>query len=295
MNISPARREDYLSTLPLRPYCTNRLGEKLLIRDRLRAAKFAMIQPNSPLSWQWLVFDLDGPDALMRAEDRGCPPPTVIALNRENGHGHLAYRLETPVSAFAKSSRKALKFFEDVERGMTRRLGADPAYSGFLSKNPLSERWEVVWIAWRPYQLGTLNDYLDPADKQKLPKGAAGVGRNVSIFDDLRSYAYRQCLRFKREGRSLEQFEVQLLDHAKALNFCFEVPLLFPEIKGIVRSVARWVWDKFSTAQFSEIQRARAVKQWKSVPTLAQSRPWEALGVCRRTWERHRKQQVQTC
>jgi hypothetical protein len=292
MNIPPSRREEYLGSLPQRPYCTNQLGRRLLILDRSRAADFSMIQHNSPMFWHWLVFDVDADDAFMRAEDRGCPPPTFISLNRENGHGHLAYRLEAPVSDFSSSSRRAIKFCEDVERGLTHRLGADPAYPGFLSKNPLSNRWDTVWLAQRPYQLATLNDCLEPADKRKLPsQERTGIGRNVAVFDALRNLAYRQCLRFKRDGKHVEQFQDFLLDQAKALNSAFPVPLSHPEIKGIARSVARWVWSEFSGARFAAIQRAKALKRWQGVSTLAKTRPWEALGVSRATWYRRHTEQ----
>ncbi len=246
-----------------------------------------MIQHNSPMVWHWLVFDVDAVDACSRAEDRDCPPPTFISLNRENGHGHLAYRLEAPISDFSSSSRRAIKFYEDVERGMSRRLGADPAYSGFLSKNPLSNRWETLWLATRPYQLATLNDYLEPADKRNLPRQQlSGIGRNVAIFDTLRAFAYKQWRRFRIKRKSIEHFEACLLDHAKGINCAFPVPLSHPEIKAIARSIARWVWDEFSMTRFSAIQEARALKRWQSVPTLAKSKPWEATGVSRATWYR---------
>lgn len=296
MNAIASGREDYLRTLPQRPYCTNRLGGKLLIRDRRRAGGYAMIQHNSPLVWRWLVFDIDDAHAYTRADERGCPPPTFIALNRANGHAHLAYRLESPVSAFSSSSRAAMKFFEDVERGMTNRLGADPAYPAFLSKNPLSSAWETDWQASSPYRLDTLNDYLDPSDKKRsLTREGSAIGRNVTVFDAVRALAYRQCLKFKSAGRPIGEFENMLRGVAAEVNASFLVRLSLPEIRGISRSVARWVWGKFSTAQFSEIQRARAVKRWRTAPTLVETKPWESLGMSRATWYRRLSQQPPIC
>lgn len=296
MNAIASGHEDYLRTLPQRPYCTNRLGGRLLIRDRRQAGGYAMIQHNSPLVWRWLVFDIDNAHAYTRAEERGCPPPTFIALNRANGHAHLAYRLESPVSAFSSSSRAAMKFFEDVERGMTNRLGADPAYPAFLSKNPLSSAWETDWQASSPYRLDTLNDYLDPSDKKRsLTREGSAIGRNVTVFDAVRALAYRQCLKFKSEGRPIGEFETMLRGAAAEVNASFLARLSLPEIKGIARSVAKWVWERFSEQGFSAIQRARASKRWHSAPTLTETKPWVALGVCRRTWERHRRQALPTC
>jgi hypothetical protein len=291
MNVFSSRRDAYLRTLPKRPYCTNRLGSRLRILDSQHAAGYAMIQHNSPLVWRWLVFDVDATDAHTRAEDRGCPPPTFIALNRDNGHGHLAYMLETPVSAFSSSRRKPMKYCEDVERGLTHRLGADRSYPGFLSKNPLSPRWETDWQAVRPYPLDTLNDSLDSSDKRKvLTREPSAIGRNVTMFDAVRAVAYKHCLKFKQAGRSLSEFTTMLRAVAEGVNSTFPVPLFHAEIKGIVRSVAKWVWDEFCVERFSAIQRARVLKRWSKAPTLTEMRPWEAQSICRRTWERRRSQ-----
>lgn len=287
--IALARREEYVRSLPDRPYCTNLLGGRLHIRDASKAAGYAMIQHNSPLLWRWMVFDLDHADSYFQIEDRGCPPPTFVAINRDNGHAHAAYLLDTPVSAFAKSSRKAVSFYEDVERGLTHKMGADRAYSGFLSKCPLSSRWETDWQAVTPYRLDTLNDYLDKSDKRKAPIiERSAIGRNVSTFDALRAVAYRECLTFKKAGKKLEDFILMLRHVADATNCTFPLRLSNAEIKSLVQSVARWVWEKFSVERFSRIQRDRGLKRWSKTVTLTSTMPWLAAGVSRRTWERKR-------
>lgn len=285
MNVSRSKRDAYLRTLPPRPYCTNLLGSRLRILDKERASGYAIIQHNSPLILKWMVFDIDGEDAYTRAEDRGCPPPTFIALNTDNGHGHAAYFLETPVSAFTSSSRRAIQFYDDVERGLTHKLGADSAYHGFLSKNPLSSRWETDWQAVRPYRLDTLNDCLDSSDKRRaLPREPSAIGRNYTTFDAIRVVAYKQCLKFKKDGRSLDSFAIMLLESAQEVNCTFSISLTDPEVRCIVRSVANWVWEEFTFERFSAIQRARAQKKRANMPTISSLKPWEALGVCRRTW-----------
>lgn len=291
MNISPAMREAYLQTLPQRPYCTNQLGRKPRILDASRAAEFANIQHNAPLVWRWMIFDIDGEDSYTRAEDRGCPPPNFIALNRDNGHGHAGYLLETAVTAFEASSSRAIRFYTDVERGMTHRLGADLAYSGFLAKNPLHKRWETDWQAVKPYRLDTLNDYLDRSDKRRPDaRMVSPLARNASLFEALRKWAYGNWFRIKRGGGKQTDLLHEIQRIADGLNASFKNPLSAPEIRGICRSVAKWVWEKFSLERFSEIQRRRAGKRWNSAPTLTATKPWEVLGVSRRTWERRRAQ-----
>jgi hypothetical protein len=287
-------REKFLRALPARPYCTNQLGYRLSIRDKEKAAEFAMIQHNSPLVWGLMVFDIDGDDAYTRAEDRGCPPPTFIALNRDNGHGHAAYLLEAPVSAYAKSSIKAMRYFEDVERGYINRLGADRSYPGFLCKNPLSPRWETDWQSVIPYRLDTLNDYLEKSDKRRIRNAEPlGVGRNITMFDAVRKFAYKHCLEFKKNGQDLGDFFSLLQEVADATNRTFIPHLSYTEVKGITRSVAKWVWNRFSVERFSQIQRLRACRRWANSMSLTTTKPWAAEGICRRTWERrHSKSQL---
>lgn len=287
MNASPAIREEYLKTLPLKPYCTNQLGRRLRILDAPRAVEFANIQHNTPLVWRWMIFDIDGEDSYTRAENRGCPPPNFIALNRENGHGHAGYLLATPVTAFDTSSRRAMKFFEDVERGMTNRLGADRAYPGFLSKSPFCPRWETDWQAVNPYRLDTLNDYLDKTDKRKpLVRGMSAVGRNATLFDALRKWAYKNWYKAKKAGKSQAEFETMIREIADGINATFPVRLSHAEIKSVCRSVVKWVWEKFSLERFSGRQKFRALKRWEASPTLAATKPWEAMNVSRATWYR---------
>ncbi len=296
LNTSQSHRDAYLRTLPERPYCTNRLGGRLHIRDRQRAAEYSMIQHNSPLVWHWMTFDIDSSDAFFHSEECGLPPPTFVALNRANGHGHVAYQLETPVLAFSSVGTKAMQFFADVERGMTRRLRADWAYPGFLSKNPLSDQWETAWMAAKPYRLDTLNDYLDPADKLRIDKGElSGVGRNIALFEAVRKVAYRQWLSVNKTGKMQGDFEIMLRDFADATNAAFRPPLSHAEVRGIARSITRWVWGKFSLAQFSAIQRARSEKRWSIKPTLTKVRPWESQGISRATWYRRQDSNPPIC
>jgi len=289
MTAHETTRDIFLRTLPARPYCTNVLGGRLRILDKSNASKYAMIQHNSPMVWPWLIFDIDGDDSYERAEKRGCPPPTFIALNRENGHGHAGYLLESPVSAHDGSSRKAMSFFLDVERGMTTKLGADHAYPSLLTKNALSPRWETEWQARIPYRLDTLNDYLTKADKRKTTKSEpSAMGRNSSVFDSVSKVAYKQWHAYHKAKKSLHEFELMLRLVADSHNRTFPIPLSYPEISGIVRSVAKWVWKEFSPQAFSRIQAARGKKAWSRRDTLGKGKPWEAEGISKASWYRHR-------
>lgn len=279
----------YVESLPRRPYCKNEITGKRLIRPAEQAVKFLHLQPNTDFVWRWMVFDIDSPESFTAHEDHRCPPPTYIALNRENGHGHAGYLLETPVTAFTTSSAKARSFYLDVQRGMTFRLGADTAYTGDLTKNPLHPHWETAWLAQIPHRLDVLNDCLSKEDKRRRERDVeVGMGRNVTLFDSVRARAYKQVLKAKKAGLTMPQFQSHLEREAVWTNSTFALPLPFTEVRSICRSVASWCWEEFTVAKFSHIQRQRALVPWKGVVTLKDTKPWEAAGISRATWFRNR-------
>ncbi len=180
-----------------------------------------------------------------------------------------------------------MRFYDDVERGLTHKLSADRAYPAFLSKNPVSETWLVDWQAQVPYQLATLNDHLDKTDKRKPPKREiTATGRNIALFDALRDIAYKQWRSYQKAGKSRDEFEVMLRTAGNGINLTFTPPLTHVEVKGIARSVAKWVWGEFSEERFSAIQSARGKKRWSKTTTLTATKPWEAEGISSRTWYR---------
>jgi len=259
--------------------------------EREAAVKFPIIQHNRSTVKHWLVFDIDLPDAYFAAEEARLPDPNFIAVNRDNGHAHIGYRIDPPVSFYMESRREPMKFFDAVDRGFTRRLRADRGYTGFLSKNPVHLKWETVWQAKLPYELSTLNDYLEPEDKQLAPRQEdSPLGRNVTVFDGIRAIAYLEVLKFKKAKKSEGDFMEFIRDEAKAINATFwPSPLTDPEIRCLARSVSGWTWKHFNFEEFSAIQAARVRRRWSKVQTLTDSKPWEAEGICRRTWERRRQ------
>jgi hypothetical protein len=187
-----------------------------------------------------------------------------------------------------------------IERGMTRRLGADLGYSGVLTKNPLHPAWQVEWWAPMPYTLTALLRWLEPGDMRIRSKtdGTFGLGRNCTIFEDLRHIAYAEVLRFKREARPIAEFAAWLQKLALGMNAAFPIPLGIREIACIVKSIATWTWRKYSPEQFSQIQSARGKRgvesRWAGHLSAEKAQPWEAEGVSRRTWYYRRKTQTVT-
>ena len=248
--------------IPVRPYCTDDATRGLKIGQRDKALQRRHVQFNGPMDVTWLIFDVDHPDACFAADDGILPQPTVIAVNRNNGHAHLAYLLGRPVLKFAGARWSPLRFAAAVERGLVRRLGADRQYGGLIAKNPMHPEWRVEWLAPEPYDLSTLADCLHmhnmrPDYHWQLSEGDYGLGRNCQLFDDLRGIAYREVLTFKERGARCAEFAARLEYLAIGLNQQFATPLGRSEVCSLVRSVAKWTWGHFSPERFSEIQSWR--------------------------------------
>jgi Replicase family len=120
-------------------------GPRLLSRDD--ALKCAHLEFNTRGCLGWLVFDVDQPDSFECWDRAGLPSPNFYAQNRSSGRGHLGYCLNRPVGLLGNSRRRPIELAADVQRGMTRRLGADPTYNNRLAKNPAHARWASSWHA----------------------------------------------------------------------------------------------------------------------------------------------------
>jgi hypothetical protein len=251
-------RDQFGEFIPKRPYCTDDPRSGLQIRSRKSALSYKHIQYNGPNAISWFPFDIDRPDARFAAEDANLPPPTVFVGNPDNGHGHLAYLLGAPVFASNAARIGPLRYAAAVERGLRRRLGADPHYNGLIAKNPLHPDWCTEWLTAEPYDLPTLESWLFERDMRFEHRRRAqfGLGRNCNLFDSLRKIAYREVLRFKKDGNRAG-FAERMENLASHLNHEFQVPLGFSEVRSIARSVTKWTWHRFSVDDFSKIQSWR--------------------------------------
>ena len=252
-DVSPL--ELFQETLPARPYCTDELGS-LFIRVKEQAIKRRYIQQNSPFDLHWLVYDVDRGTAHFDWYDLGAPAPNITATNLENGHAHLFYGLEVPVikCGFNPLVHQApIRYAASIDVALTKKLEADPGYAGLICKNPLHRSWNVQIWEPVPYDLSWIADYLDlePYEDRRKHLPAVGLGRNCTLFDVSRHWAYRQ-IRKPGEFLSEEFFIYEVTQYAGSRNHEFEVPLAKNEVKHIGKSVGSWTWRNMSPAGFRE-------------------------------------------
>lgn len=242
----------FLENLPKKPYCTDELGY-LEIRIINQAIKKKYIQPNSPWNLRWFVYDIDRPTASVDWYELDAPAPNIVATNMQNGHSHLFYGLEFPVYKQPEAHQNILRYAASIDVALNKKLNADPGYAGLISKNPLHDFWKVESFEKREYDLEWLADYVDlePYKDKRSYLPPIGLGRNCTLFDLTRHWAYRQ-IRRTNYYLNEEFFIYECTQYATGKNSDFPIPLPYTEVKSTGKSVGKWTWKNMSPEGFNK-------------------------------------------
>lgn len=257
--LGPQQQLDLFESLPYNPYCMDEKPGYMLIRTKSIAIKKPYIQINPPLTTVYFVFDDDKDDGALSWFDADLPKPFWTTQNPENGHSHHCYKLELPLCTSEFASVKAIKYAQAVYYAYALKLGADLSYSQLITKNPLHPQWRTTFWTDRAYSLDYLAEFVDLP--KKLPKKleVVGLGRNVTMFEKGRYWAYK-AIRDYMHHNSSREWEKAVYAQIDAINSGFEQPLPLSEVKATAKSIAKWVWQRFSYGEFSEIQARRGAK-----------------------------------
>lgn len=253
---------------PRRPYCGD-FKNYSRIRPKVTALRERYLQLNPPAHRAWLILDIDRKRAALAWEEANLPPPTYVAVNPENGHAHLGYALASPVCTSDAARIKPMRYLAAIERAYMVAARTDFAFHSPVAKNPLHPHWKLWEPANAPvYELGYLAEFADLSTR--LLPVPEGVGRNCELFEKLRMWAYRAVREFWRPD-GLRIWAEAVRRQAEALNTYLK-PLSNSEVAGIARSVARYVWRRFSPADFHELQAERGRRGAAATAALKRDR-----------------------
>ena len=255
---------------PRRPYCTDDFECGVRVLSFKQALTKTYIQANPPHMRVWSLYDIDRPAGGLAWEDANLPPPSWATVNKANGHAHLAYGLRAPVLTASMEARQApLRYLNAVEAAFRAKLGGDDGFSGLITKNPAHPLWWTLKGPELAYDLEDLADWVD-LDKFKARQGVkvaeVGLGRNVTIFDFVRLWAYKKVREYKGLQGGFVYWQKSVYDRCLARNADFGQPMDSREAYQIAKSVAKWTWNRFdleaSDARFSKLQARRVSKRW---------------------------------
>lgn len=294
--------ELFRESLPKKPYCSDDLTFGLRVRPASEAVKHLYIQPNGPTNTAWLIYDLDRSTASFDWQTRHVATPNWVATNIDNGHAHLAYGLGKPVWTQYGQRDAAFRYMASIDVAMTDVLEADPGYSKLICKNPLRpDVWKVDLYQPELYDLPWLADYLDlkaySDGRKNLPE--TGLGRNCTLFDHVRKWAYRKV---RSDWLSMDFFIAAVAEYATAFNALhFAHPLPFREVASTAKSIAKWTWVNMPRGSFKvwgdkrrsksiEVREGKAQEQalrirlfLEQYPDLTQQQVADLLGIHRNT------------
>lgn len=286
---------DFFTNIAHKPYCSNELLYGLQIRPKKTAITMPYIQANQPCMVHYFFFDIDRPEAVMAWHDENLPMPYWTAQNPENGHAHICYKLKVPICTSEYGSQKAIKFGAAVQAGIAKKLGSDVNYTHLITKNPFHSDWRVEFWSEEAYTLEYLADFVDLPKKLTKKQEQLGLGRNCTLFDTVRKWAYK-AIRGYRNGFYVDWY-AEVLKHAHNANKAFPKPLPYSELKATAKSIARFCWknDAYCYQEFIQRQSYKGRlggKKSKRKPissSEATLKPWVDLDISQSTYYRRKK------
>ena len=156
-----------------------------------------------------------------------------------------------------------LRYLCAVESLMRERLQADAGYSGLITKTPGHARWLLLRGPRLAYDLDELAEYLPGLEKHRPKRRAeeVGLGRNVTLFDALRKWAYKGIRGYWGGGLDGWNAWVSAVNSKGLIyNADFQHPLEGREVWHIAKSVAKHTWARFTPEKFSQWQAAQGRK-----------------------------------
>lgn len=261
--------------LPLWPLASDDFTQGVYRMARGDALRRRYVETNPHALSNLLVVDIDHPDAALRAlaAQGNHPMPTALVENPRNGHAHAVWALTEPVTRTEYGSRKATSFAAAVVEGLRRAVDGDAGYSGLMTKNPTHDAWETQWLGEQLRSLGQLqadlgNHMPQPRWRETTKNRAdpVGLGRNCTLFETARHWAYRELRNHWGDSPALAT-AIHAEVHTR--NAEFTEPLPTSEARAVATSIHRWIttrsrmWTDGPTvyeATFSTIQSHRARK-----------------------------------
>ena len=268
--IPPEVAEQGIKAVHQRPFCANEDNHILGRFDSEYAyANFPKLELNPPHAYAAIILDVDHPSDEGWPSGTPAPAPSWLIVNtrprtatRRAGGIHCVYALEIPVARHDEAHTAPLSYLAHVADRLAHHLGADPGYTGLITRNPINPGPECYthWGRMFPYTLGELDKVLP---KSKPPsRRQTDIGRNCDLFMSMVSEVFRPGWAGILGAQGWSE---AWLDHVRIQNvamFASEDLLPDSECRSIAKSCHRYWILQYSASRFSDLQRARMGKRW---------------------------------
>ena len=199
------------------------------------------IQYNTKRFKNYIIIDID--NANLYKYKNKLPEPNFIIKNRDKRGGHLFYVLSQTVK-----NEFFTKIWQNIQKEFSIKAGGDILNRGFIGKNINNNiDFEIEFLETSAYDINYLNTFTTSTEQKQLLKATKQeqqtkgtkevlVGRNVSIFDDLRVFSYAQI----KKSVNDEDFLTIVTAYAQNLNNEYKEQLSQSELNDIIKSVTKY-------------------------------------------------------
>ncbi|MEF2144884.1 MAG: replication initiation protein [Desulfovibrionaceae bacterium] len=218
--------------------------------------------------WHYLILDIDHEGAGAFWLDEGLPMPTISIVTPDNGHALYFYELANPVlrpinGGASWLKRRPLEFFENIRAGYIKTLCADPGYTAYSCKNPLSPIWEPT-TRWhdKQYTLAELAQAVNVPSSRKYRRDIEpdSTSPHAQLFYAGRKWAWENV----GSHSSRNAFQAELHSWLKVYYAEHVRPNLQKEIgphliSSQAQRIAVYTWGKRGTRWLRDQTKNRGV------------------------------------
>ena len=219
---TPTQLDLFANNLPHKPYCTDEKGWLQVRKKATAIGKNTYSTTSLALCIGWFMT------AITREHLTTLDKPASSSQHRchEPSQWEQSPVLQTgrPYICTSDHARlKPMQLLAKIDFVMTEQLEADAGYQGFISKNVLHKHWQVQEVNQHAWNLADFLEWIDLP--KRLPKRAKtqGLGRNCTMFEQARWWAYSQVLSYRLAGDS-GGFHDAVLRYCETINEGFPVP-----------------------------------------------------------------------
>jgi Primase C terminal 1 (PriCT-1)./Replicase family. len=250
---------------------------------------------------RFLMLDYDHKGGKAKDHRQYDIEPNIVIYNPHNQNHQAYWLLGDPVHCQESSKyNKPYQFLRAIESAYDEKYDGDQHFARYISRNPFYAFVDTDWRHDRPHKLNALAEVVQ-LNKRRIKKGdreVTGRGRNNTVFDDLRRWAYKQDTSNITYNMWLQRCITKAIDYNM-----FDKPMELPEVQSIGKSVAQYTYNRTFNETFaeyvqrthtSEIQAKRGAiggKKSKRKPVAgseASTKPWESMGISRATYYRRK-------
>lgn len=230
------------------------------------ALRRRFIQANPRRRVNALVVDIDRPGAVMDTLERPHEHPDPSWVIETNRGAHVGWWLTSPVCRSDYAAQKPLRYAARVQEGLVRLLDADPAFTGFITRNPVFPQLapgEVLWGTEKTYSLAEMRTSLMPRIlPKKVDTARSDLGRNCALFEQGRHEVYRlnRAMDYPGADALFHASLSHLLDLNGSIHKAAGGPLPLNEVRSMASSMARWTATNHTATGFKKKQTARGKK-----------------------------------